>query len=263
MCIRDSAEAGRSYLRREALEGSFELREVTFRYEEDGAPILDIPGAKILPGQRVAVLGTNGSGKSSLLKLLSGLYAPDAGRVMIDGTDMSQIEPRDLRRLIGYLGQDVRLFQGSLRDNLNLTLLERDDDRLMAALDFAGLGEFVRAHHKGLDLDILDGGAGLSIGQRQSIGWARLWLQDPKICLLDEPTAALDQALEAALVERLGTWMEGRTAVIATHRVPILSLTSRSLVLQNGRMMVDGPRDQVLAHIGKSALPVPLKGAIA
>ncbi|MEL7099890.1 MAG: ATP-binding cassette domain-containing protein [Pseudomonadota bacterium] len=257
------AEAGRSYLRREVLEGSFELREVTFRYEDDGAPILDIPGAKILPGQRVAVLGANGSGKSSLLKLLSGLYAPSAGRVMIDGTDMAQIEPRDLRRLIGYLGQDVRLFQGSLRDNLNLTLLERDDDRLMAALDFAGLGDYVRAHHKGLDLDILDGGAGLSIGQRQSIGWARLWLQDPKVCLLDEPTAALDQALESALVDRLGTWMEGRTAIIATHRVPILSLTSRSLVLQNGRMMVDGPRDQVLAHIGKSALPVPLKGAIA
>ena len=257
------AEEGRSYIRRETLRGQFELREVTFRYEDDGAPVLDLPGVRLLPGQRVAVLGANGSGKSSLLKLLSGLYAPSTGRVLIDGTDMNQIEPRDLRRLIGYIGQDVRLFAGSLRDNLNLTMLERDDDRLMQALDFAGLGRFVRAHHKGLDLDIFDSGAGLSIGQRQSIGWARLWLQDPRICLLDEPTAAMDQELETALIERLKLWMEGRTAVIATHRVPILALTTRSLMLKNGRMVVDGPRDKVLAHLRAGEFDVPLKGAIA
>jgi len=141
---------------------------------------------------------------------------------------------------------------GTLRDNLNLTMLERDDERLMQALDFAGLGQYVKGHPKGLDLAIHDGGAGLSIGQRQSIGWARLWLQDPKICLLDEPTAALDQTLEKTLVSRLETWLQGRTAVIATHRVPILSLTQRTLILQNGRMAVDGPRDQVLAHLSRA-----------
>ncbi len=254
-------DAARTYLRRDRLDGAFELREVKFRYEEDGAPVLDLPALKILPGQRVAVLGANGSGKSSLLKLLTGLYAPEAGRVLIDGTEISQIAPTDLRRLIGYLGQDVRLFAGTLRDNLNLTLLERDDARLMAALDFAGLGTFVRQHHKGLDLDISDGGQGLSIGQRQSIGWARLWLQDPKICLLDEPTAALDRSLETALVDRLGTWIEGRTAVIATHRAPILALTNRTLVLSAGRMQVDGPQDRVLEHLSPKI--VPLKGAVA
>ena len=251
---------GRTYLRRDALSGHFELRDVQFQYEDDGAPTLDIGAVQIKPGQKIAVLGSNGAGKSSLLKLLSGVYAPTKGRVLIDGTDMAQIEPRDLRRLIGYLGQDVRLFSGTLRDNLNLTLLERDDTRLMQALDFAGLGSFVREHHKGLDLEILDGGQGLSIGQRQSIGWARLWLQDPKVCLLDEPTAALDQTLESTLVSRLEKWMEGRTAVIATHRAPILSLTNRTLVLQNGRMTIDGPQDKVLAHINKA---VPLRGKIA
>ena len=251
---------GRTYLRRDALSGHFELRDVQFQYEDDGAPTLDIGAVQIKPGQKIAVLGSNGAGKSSLLKLLSGVYAPTKGRVLIDGTDMAQIEPRDLRRLIGYLGQDVRLFSGTLRDNLNLTLLERDDTRLMQALDFAGLGPFVREHHKGLDLEILDGGQGLSIGQRQSIGWARLWLQDPKVCLLDEPTAALDQTLESTLVSRLEKWMEGRTAVIATHRAPILSLTNRTLVLQNGRMTIDGPQDKVLAHINKA---VPLRGKIA
>lgn len=243
------ADEKRTYLRRETLEGNFELRDVTFRYEEDGAPTLDIKGVGIKAGTRVAVLGSNGSGKSSLLKILSGLYTPETGRVLIDGTEMSQIEPRDLRRLVGYLGQDVRLFAGTLRDNLNLTMLERDDDRLQAALDFAGLGPFVKAHHKGLDLEIHDNGAGLSIGQRQSIGWARLWLQDPKICLLDEPTAALDQQLEATLVSRLETWIEGRTAIIATHRAPILALTQRTMLLQGGRLTVDGPKEKVLSHL--------------
>ena len=247
----DAAE-DRSYLRRESLEGGYELREVQFGYSDDGAPTLDVPALSIQPGQKIAVLGTNGSGKSTFLKILSGLYAPTKGRILIDGTDMGQIEPRDLRRMIGYLGQDVRLFTGTLRENLNLTLLERDDGRLMQALDFAGLGQFVKNHPKGLDLEILDGGQGLSQGQRQSIGWARLWLQDPRICLLDEPTAALDQTLESTLVSRLGTWLDGRTAMIATHRVPILSLTSRTLILQSGRMAVDGPRDKVLAHLAQA-----------
>ena len=168
---------------------------------------------------------------------------------MLDGVDMGQIMPRDLRRNVGYLGQEVRLFAGTLRDNLNMTMLERDDERLLKSLDFAGLGPFVRAHPKGLDMPISDAGQGLSVGQRQSIGWARLWLQDPKVCLLDEPTAALDQTLEATLVSRLDHWLGQRTAIIATHRVPILQLTGRTVILQNGRLAVDGPRDEVMAHL--------------
>ena len=242
-------DEGRTYLRRDKLAGAFELRELVFRHDENGPRTVDIPALAIAPGQQIAVLGANGSGKSTLLKLLSGLHEPGQGQILIDGVDMQQVMPRDLRRHIGYLGQEVRLFAGTLRDNLNLTLLERDDDRLLAALDFAGLGSFVRAHSKGLDLDIHDGGEGLSVGQRQCIGWARLWLQNPSICLLDEPTAALDQVLESALVERLRLWLRGRTAVIATHRMPILQLTSRTIVLAGGRMVLDGPQDQVLAHL--------------
>lgn len=239
----------RSMLRRPKLTGQFELRELSYRYSPDGAPVLDVQGIAINAGQSVAILGANGSGKSTLLKLLAGLYTPDSGRVMLDGTGMEQIDPRDLRRGIGYLGQDVRLFAGTLRDNLNLSMLEQDNDRLMAALDFAGMGPFVRSHPKGLDLEIGDGGAGLSQGQRQSIGWAQLWLQDPAIVLLDEPTAALDQTLERTLISRLETWLHGRTSIIATHRMPIVALTHRTLILQAGRMVVDGPRDQVLAHL--------------
>lgn len=239
---------GRTYLRRETLRGNYEIREMRFAYDED-APGIDVPGLAVEPGQKLAILGANGSGKSTFLKVLAGLYTPTSGRVMIDGVDMAQIASRDLRRSIGYLGQDVRLFAGSLRDNLNLSMLEREDERLLQALDFAGLGPFVRGHAKGLDLEIRDMGEGLSIGQRQSIGWARIWLQDPKIVLLDEPTAALDQTLERTLVSRLEHWLEGRTAVIATHRMPIMKLTDRTLIFQNGRLAVDGPRDQVLAHL--------------
>ncbi|WP_283176531.1 ATP-binding cassette domain-containing protein [Gemmobacter sp. 24YEA27] len=178
----------------------------------------------------------------------------------MDGIDLNQIHPRDLRRGIGYLGQEVRLIQGTIRDNLNMNQLERDDDRLLQALDFAGLGPFVRNHPRGLDLEVRELGEGLSVGQRQSIGWARLWLQDPQIVLLDEPTAALDQTLETTLVSRLGGWLKGRTAVVATHRVPILQLTERTLILQNGKLAVDGPKEAVLAHLAK-AQGVKLAGA--
>jgi ATP-binding cassette subfamily C protein LapB len=252
-CAPQAVEEGRSYLRRERLEGRFELTALTFRHDPKAAPTLDIPAVVIPAGQRVAVLGANGSGKSTLLRLLAGLYDPTQGRVLLDGVDMAQIHPRDLRRGIGYLAQDVRLFAGTLRDNLNTTQLERDDTRLLAALDFAGLGAFVRGQPRGLDLEIHEMGEGLSVGQRQSVGWARLWLQDPAVVVLDEPTAALDQTLEATLISRLQGWLHGRTAIIATHRVPILQLTTRTLILQNGRLAVDGPRDAVLAHLTKGA----------
>jgi ATP-binding cassette, subfamily C, bacterial LapB len=245
-------ETGRKYLRRDRLTGVYELRGLEFKYDDTAAATVEIQACKIPAGQHVAVLGTNGSGKSTLLRILAGLYEPTAGRILLDNIDMGQIHPRDLRRGIGYLGQEVRLFSGTLRDNLNLSQLERDDDRLFAALDFAGLGPFIRNHPRGLDLEIRELGEGLSVGQRQSIGWARMWLQNPQIVLLDEPTAALDQTLEATLVSRLSIWLQGRTAIIATHRVPILQLTSRTLILQNGKMAVDGPRDAVLAHLTKA-----------
>lgn len=246
-------DADRHYLRKDKIAGQFELRGVTYGYDPKAAANLDIDRLIIPTGQHVAILGANGSGKSTMLRLLAGLYDPTAGRVLIDGVDLGQVHPRDLRRNIGYLGQEVRLFAGTLRDNLNMTQLERNETRLMAALEFAGLGPFVRAHPRGLDLEIREMGEGLSVGQRQSMGWARMWLQDPAVVLLDEPTAALDQTLETALVGRLNDWLAGRTAIIATHRVPILHLTERTLILQNGRIMVDGPREAVLAHLTRAA----------
>ncbi len=255
---KQAEETGRRYLRRERLTGAFEVRNVEFRYDPEAAATVEINALAIPAGQHVAVLGANGSGKSTLLRILAGLYEPSVGRILIDGIDLGQVHPRDLRRGIGYLGQEVRLFSGTLRDNLNMSQLERDDDRLFESLEFAGLGPFVRNHPRGLDLEIREMGEGLSVGQRQSIGWARIWLQDPAVAILDEPTAALDQTLETTLVSRMAVWLQGRTAIIATHRVPILQLTSRTLILQNGKLMVDGPREAVLAHLNKAALSAPV-----
>ena len=252
-------DSARHYIRRTKLTGAYEIRNLDFRYDPKAAATVEISALAIPAGQHVAVLGANGSGKSTFLRLLAGLYDPNGGRILIDGLDLHQIHPRDLRRGVGYLGQEVRLFAGTLRDNLNMSQLERDDARLYSALDFAGLGPFVRSHPRGLDLEIREMGEGLSVGQRQSMGWARIWLQDPAIAILDEPTAALDQTLETTLVSRLQIWLQGRTAIIATHRVPILHLTTRTLILQNGRMAVDGPRDAVLAHLSKTKGVVGVK----
>ena len=252
-------DSARHYIRRAKLTGAYEIRNLDFRYDPKAAATVEISALAIPAGQHVAVLGANGSGKSTFLRLLAGLYDPNGGRILIDGLDLHQIHPRDLRRGVGYLGQEVRLFAGTLRDNLNMSQLERDDARLYSALDFAGLGPFVRSHPRGLDLEIREMGEGLSVGQRQSMGWARIWLQDPAIAILDEPTAALDQTLETTLVSRLQIWLQGRTAIIATHRVPILHLTTRTLILQNGRMAVDGPRDAVLAHLSKTKGVVGVK----
>ena len=255
-------ETGRSYLRREKTAGGFELRELQFRYPGHDSRVLDIPALRILPGQTCTILGSNGAGKSTLLRVLSGLYAPTQGSILLDGTDMAQLAAADLRRCIGYLGPEVKLFSGSLRDNLNLAQLENEDERLRAALDFAGLGPFINSHSKGLDLPITDGGQGLSSGQRQSIGWARLWLQDPKVCLLDEPTAALDQTLETTLISSLKDWFSGRTAIIATHRAAILSLSERTMIFHNGRLAADGPREAVLEHLKVSSAKNRASGVV-
>lgn len=250
-------EGDRLYLRRSQIEGAWELKNVTFRYDRDASATLDIPALAITAGQKIAVLGPAGAGKSSFLKLLAGLYTPAEGRLLLDGVEMAQISPRDLHRSIGYLGQEVRLVAGTLRDNLTLSQLERDDEQMFQALEFAGLAPFVKGHPKGLDMAIHDGGAGLSVGQRQSIGWARIWLQDPRVVLLDEPTAALGQTVEATVVSRLGHWLKNRTAVIATDRVLLLTLTKRVLILQDGKLTIDGPREAVLAHLMNGKGPRP------
>lgn len=242
----------RKFVHRPRLKGDFELENVSFRYAEEGDPVLQIPKLSLEAGSATALLGTNGSGKSTLLKILAGLYPPTQGSLLLDGTDMRQIDPTDLRRSIAYLPQETRLFYGTLRDNLLLGLEQREDEELLEALAFVGADSLVREHPMGLDLPIGESGSGVSGGQRQSIGLARLWLRDPRIVLLDEPTAAIDQALEMKVINNMKEWAAGRTVILATHRQPVLTLVERAIVIKRGRLAADGPLEGVLAALSSN-----------
>ncbi len=239
----------RKYSRREVFNGEIKVQNLIYQYGENNPKALQIHNIDIQAGKNVALLGSNGSGKSTLLKALSGLYTPTSGKILVDKLDLEQIDPEDARRNIGYLPQEVRLFSGTLRDNLSLGFLSADEEDLFAAIDFSGLGKHVRNHPLGLDMEILDGGDGLSVGQRQSVGLARLYLQDPKIVLLDEPTASLDQTLEIELIKRLEKWLKFRTSIISTHRIPLLNIIDEVIVLGNGNVAMHGARDEILKQL--------------
>ena len=243
----------RKFVHRPRLTGAYHLEDIAFRYDEDSDPALQIPSLSIQPGTATALLGTNGSGKSTLLKMLAGLYMPLQGQLLLDGTDIRQIDPSDVRRAVAYLPQDVRLFYGTLRENLALGLTShREDEELLEALAFVGAEGLVRDHPLGLDRQIGEGGSGVSGGQRQSVGLARVWLRDPRIVILDEPTAAMDHSLEMRVIKSLQSWMAGRTLVVATHRQPALSLVQRAIVVNGGRPVADGPVEGVLTALSSN-----------
>lgn len=244
--------ADRHYSKKTTLKGDIEMERLIYAYGEDQAAALNIPKLDLASGKTVAILGRNGSGKSTLLKLISGLYNFSEGDIRIDGLDIRQIDPVDLRRNIGYLPQDVTLFSGTLRDNLLLGPMPKTDEELDQALEFCGLKVMVDRHPLGLDMPVLDGGVGLSVGQRQSLGLARVYLADPQIVLLDEPTAAMDQMLERSVIANLKVWLAQKTCILTTHRTEIVSLCDSIAVLEAGRIATMGDRDTVLAQLSSS-----------
>ncbi|MGI4985419.1 MAG: ATP-binding cassette domain-containing protein, partial [Janthinobacterium lividum] len=231
--------ADRHFVRAEQVRGAYRLDNVQYAHDADSAPALQIARLAIQAGEHVALLGGNGAGKSTLMRLLAGLTDAQQGNVLLDDLALSQIDPLDRRRQIAYLPQSVALFQGTLRENLTLGHALWTDAELFAALDAVGLGAFVRKHVRGLDRDILSIG-NVSGGQKQAIGLARVILQDPRIVILDEPTSAFDQASEAHVVHFMKTWLRGRTAIIATHKRELLTLTQRAVVLRDGKVVHDG-----------------------
>ncbi|QXO16441.1 type I secretion system permease/ATPase [Vibrio ostreae] len=240
---------GRQFARKPHLKGHYRLENLQFRYGDDLPLVLDIASLEIAAGSRVMLLGGNGSGKSSLLRLLAGMTDVTAGRLLLDDVALGQIEPTDRRQAIGYLPQDIALFYGSLRDNLLLDGARHADEELFEVLDAAGLGSAVRAHPLGLDMPIV-GNHSVSGGQRQAIGLARIFLQDPAIVLMDEPSAAFDQASEARVIQHLQNWLQGRTLIMSTHKRSMLALGNRGVVLQNGKVTMDGPLDQLVSKTG-------------
>ena len=212
---------------------------------------------QIRPGEHIGILGEIGSGKSTLLKLLAGLYKPTAGSIRLDGIDLVHLNPSYLRHTLGYLAQDYRLVGGTLRENLTLGLADPGDAALLEACKASGLIAFINAHPKGLAMPISEGGRGASGGQRQLIGLTRLILSNASIWLLDEPTASLDGNTEARVLGMLRERSAGRTLITVTHKQSLLPLFDRLIVMANGRIALDGPRDAVLARLQGAANPAP------
>ena len=205
-----------------------------------------IPKLEIKPGEKIAILGRNGAGKSTLLQLLSGMQTPLQGKVKLDGIDLTLIDPSDVRRDMGLLNQNSQLFYGSIRENLTLGAPLATDQQILEALQITGALGFVQEKKEGLDHIILEGGVGFSGGQRQALLLARLLIRQPKILLLDEPTAAIDDVSEKQLIDHLKGYLTHRTMIVATHIRAVVELVDRILVGNDGKIVMDGPRDQIL-----------------
>ncbi|MBA8226141.1 type I secretion system permease/ATPase [Escherichia fergusonii] len=232
----------------EIFHGHYVFENAQFRYHHEDQRIpLRISHLEIRPGEKIAILGRNGAGKSTLLQALAGGMELVEGDVRLDCLSLSQIDMADLRRNIGFISQNARLFYGSLRENLTLGAPHASDAQLFEALEISGGATFVKRLAKGLDHTVMEGGNGLSGGQRQSILLARMLLRSPNIVLLDEPSAALDEHTEREFIQRMIPWLGNRTLIVATHRVPILELVERVVVLKEGQLVMDAPKAQALS----------------
>ncbi len=236
------------------LHGKYQLEDVRFSYQN--APgSMHIPALNIAAGQKVGVLGAIGSGKSTLLRLLSGMYQPLTGKVLLDGVDMSHISRQILSEQIGYLQQDHRLFSGSLRENLLIGTMDPGDEVIKAAAERTGLALAISSHPKGLELPITEGGRGLSGGQKQLVALTRLLISKPSIWLLDEPTASMDQQTADRCMLALREELKPEhTLVLVTHNLQLLNFVDRLIVVANNRIVLDGPKDEVIARL-KGAQP--------
>jgi ATP-binding cassette subfamily C protein LapB len=252
---RPDAEA---FIHRPELQGEIEFREVSFVYPNQSEPALKQVSLRITPGEHVVILGRTGSGKTTLQKLMLGLYQPSEGAVCMDGIDLRQLDPADLRRNIGYVGQEATLFFGTLRENIAIGAPYADDSAIVQAAEVAGLSAFVNRHPKGFDMAIGERGDSLSGGQRQQVAIARAVLMGSPILLFDEPTSAMDFSTESAFKDRLRGYAVRKTMVIVTHRTSLIDLAKRIIVVDDGRIVADGPREKVIqalqsGQVGRAA----------
>ena len=239
--------ADKSFLHRSECRGRLGFAQVDFQYPGQSGLALRQITLTIEPGEKVAIIGPIGSGKTTLGKRLLGLYEPTGGMVCLDDTDIRQIDPAELRRFIGYVPQDITLFRGTIRENIILGSPEVEDERILRAAELAGVSQFAGKHPKGFDMEIGEQGRGLSGGQRQSVAMARALLHDPPILILDEPSSSMDNRTETRMKTNLKNLLAGKTLVLITHRGSLLDLVERIIIIDNGAVVADGPRDQVLS----------------
>lgn len=241
-------------LKRETLSGAIEFRDVTFRYPQNQFVSLNGISLKIEPGEKVGIIGRSGSGKSSLAKLLVGFYQPDGGTILVDGIDARQLDVHDVRHNIGYAPQDIHLFSGTLRDNLLSGAGYVDDETMICAATVAGVHEFARRHPSGYNMQVGERGMNLSGGQRQAVALARSLLLDPPILLMDEPTSSMDNTSEDLIKKALTPMVSNKTLLLVTHRASLLSLVDRLIILDNGKIIADGPKESVMTALKKGQI---------
>ena len=246
----DVALKNETAIRREKL-GSLEFKDTSYRYPEADLDTLRGINLKINEGEKVAILGRNGSGKSTLMKLASGLFKASDGLVLYDGVDIRQLHTKDLSRSIGIVLQDVQLFSGTIRDNITMGREDISQENLVEAGKLSGLDEFISKIPGGYDLQLLDGGKGLSGGQRQSIALARAIVHKPSHFILDEPTSAMDMNAENLFINQVGSILKSSTMLIVTHRMPLLNLVDRIIVMNEGQIVEDGPKDEIIQKLNQ------------
>ena len=246
------------FLHRPQLQGNIEFKQVDFSYPEQPLPALTKVALKINAGQKVGIIGRIGSGKSTVAKLLLGFYQPYSGSSLFDGIDSRQIDPADLRRNIGYVPQDIELFYGTVKDNIVMGASHIEDSLVLSVAKLAGVDEFVNRHPLGFEWQIGERGAGLSGGQRQAIVLARALLLNPPILLLDEPTNSMDNRAEEQLKIRLQTYLKDKTLLLVTHRMSLLSLVDRLIVMDGGQVVAMGPKDQVIQALASGQVKMSM-----
>ncbi|WP_055128715.1 type I secretion system permease/ATPase [Pseudomonas mediterranea] len=251
MALPQERDAKQRPLDRTQLQGALDVHGVTFHYNDQSTPALSNASFQLKAGERVGIIGRSGSGKSTLARLLMGFYEPQEGQLLLDGLDLRQLDIADLRQQIGYVAHDLPLLAGSLRDNLTLGARYISDARMLEVAELTGVGELARQHPQGFDRPVGERGQLLSGGQRQAVLLARALLLDPPILLLDEPTSAMDNSSEDTLRQKLHTHIQGKTLLLVTHRTSMLSLVDRLVVLDNGRIVADGPKEMVIDALRK------------
>ncbi len=247
----------KTFLARQEIKGSIEFRNVSFSYPGQTVAAIDNVSFKISPGERIAIIGRIGSGKSTIERLLLGLYEPAEGSILIDGIDSRQLDPVVLRRYIGYVPQDSYLFYGTVKENIVFGMPYAEDCAILRAAGIAGVTDFVNRHPLGFDLQVGERGERLSGGQRQSISVARALLRDPPILVMDEPSNAMDNTTEEIFKSRLKESLGSKTLILVTHRASLLSLVDRVIVMDNCRIIADGPKENVLAALKQGKIRVP------
>jgi ATP-binding cassette subfamily C protein LapB len=241
----------KKYVKREKFSGDIEFKKVSFSYPDEIKEALSNVSFKIKPGEKVAIIGRVGSGKTTLGKLAVGLYQPNSGHIYIDGIEITQMDPSDIRQNIGYVSQEVFLFKGTIKENILYKAPYVDDTTLIEAIKVSGAAQYINEHPKGFDMPIYEKGTGLSGGQKQSIALARILLNEPAILILDEPTSGMDNTTETLVKNNLKQYAKNKTLIVVTHKSSMLDIVDRIIVVDKGGIALDGAKEDVIAQLTK------------